>query len=51
MHTRTDQHFLVMPEVACGVYASVVEVGDSGGVDVWREGEGISYETVFEFGD
>jgi hypothetical protein len=40
-----------MAEVTGGVYASVVEVGDGAGVDVWWEGKRVPYETVFEFGD
>jgi len=51
VYARPDQHLFGVEEVAGGVDAAVVEVGDGGGIDAWGEGEGRADEAVFEFGD
>lgn len=51
VHAGSDEHLLVVSEVACCVDAAVVEVMDGCGVDVWWEGKRITHETVFEFSD
>lgn len=50
-NARAYEHLLVVAQRARGEDPAEVEVADYGGVDVWRQGEGVADEAVFGFGD